>query len=70
MLDRLRAQQGITTLLISHDLSVVFTHATNVLCLARARTCFGAPRAVLTPDLLQELYRTPVGYHVHHGSES
>jgi zinc transport system ATP-binding protein len=60
-----------TTLLISHDLSVVYGHADNVLCLSQTRACFGAPKAVLTPELLQEVYRGPVGYHVHdHGPRS
>jgi len=27
--------------------------------------CIGPPKAVLTPDLLRELYGTPIGYHVH-----
>ncbi len=66
-LDRLREADRMTILLISHDLSVVYAHATNVLCLGRGRSCFGAPRAVLTPALLEELYHAPVGYHVHHG---
>jgi zinc transport system ATP-binding protein len=64
-LDRLRDERGLTILFISHDLSVVYHHATNVLCLSRGHACFGAPRNVLTPQLLQELYGAPVAYHVH-----
>jgi zinc transport system ATP-binding protein len=64
-LDRLRDEQGMTTLLISHDLSIVYGHATNVLCLTRPTACFGPPKSVLTPVLLEGLYGTPVGYHVH-----
>ena len=63
--ERLRAEQGLTLLFISHDLSVVFQYATNVLCLSRGNTCFGPPRHILTPQLLQELYGAPVGYHIH-----
>jgi zinc transport system ATP-binding protein len=64
-LERLRKERGLTILFISHDLSVVYQHATNVLCLSRGRSCFGVTKTVLTPDLLAELYGAPVAYHVH-----
>jgi len=63
--ERLRKDRGLTILFISHDLSVVYQHATNVLCLSRGHTCFGAPKTILTPELLAELYGAPVAYHVH-----
>jgi len=63
--ERLRKEHGLTILFISHDLSVVYQHATNVLCLSRGHTCFGAPKSILTPELLAELYGAPVAYHVH-----
>jgi zinc transport system ATP-binding protein len=63
--ERLRKERGLTILFISHDLSVVYQHATNVLCLSRGRTCFGAPKSILRPELLAELYGAPVAYHVH-----
>ena len=57
--------EGVAVLLISHDLSVVFRFATNVLCLTREHTCFGIPRQVLTPDILAQVYGEPVGLYVH-----
>jgi zinc transport system ATP-binding protein len=63
--ERLRKERGLTILFISHDLSVVYQHATNVLCLSRGHTCFGSPRSILTHELLAELYGAPVAYHVH-----
>jgi zinc transport system ATP-binding protein len=62
---RLQTEQGLTVLFISHELSVVYRYANNVLCLSRDRVCVGPPKAVLTPDLLHEIYGTPVDYHVH-----
>jgi zinc transport system ATP-binding protein len=62
---RLQQNQGLTTLFISHELSVVYQYADHVLCLSRARTCFGPPRTILTPDLLREIYGSEVSYHVH-----
>jgi zinc transport system ATP-binding protein len=63
--ERLRCEKGLTVLLISHDLSVVYRYASNVLCLSRGVACFGTPKTVLTPEMLEQLYGAPVGYHVH-----
>lgn len=62
---RLQQDQGLTVLFISHELSVVYRYARDVLCLARTRACIGPPRTILTPDLLHEMYGTAVDYHVH-----
>jgi zinc transport system ATP-binding protein len=62
---RLQTEQALTVLFISHELSVVYRYANNVLCLSRDRVCVGPPRTVLTPDLLHDMYGTPVDYHVH-----
>ena len=62
---RLARDHGLTVIFISHELTVVSRYATNVLCLSRARACLGPPRTILTPDLLHEMYATPVDYHVH-----
>ena len=67
LLHALQTQHGITILFISHELSVVFQYATNVLCLGRGAACFGPPRQILTPDLLREVYSSAVEYHVHDG---
>lgn len=65
LVHRLQVEQALTVLFISHELSVVYRYATDVLCLSRDRVCIGPPRTVLTPDLLHEMYGTPVDYHVH-----
>jgi zinc transport system ATP-binding protein len=66
---RLQRERQLTVLLVSHDLSVVYDFATEVLCLGRGRgqVCYGQPREILTPDLLRALYGTPVGLHLHDG---
>jgi zinc transport system ATP-binding protein len=66
LIHRLQEEQNLTVLFISHELTVVYRYATNVLCLGRKRVCLGPPRTILTPDLLTEIYGTPVDYHVHH----
>jgi ABC-type Mn2+/Zn2+ transport system ATPase subunit len=62
---RLQQEQGLTVLFISHELSVVYRYATDVLCLSRDRVCVGPPKTVLTPHLLHEMYGSPLDYHVH-----
>jgi len=65
LIHRLQLDQGLTVLFISHELSIVYRYASNVLCLSQARAYFGPPRTVLTPDVLHELYGTQVDYHIH-----
>ena len=59
---------GVTVLMISHELNIVYRFADNVLCLTRARAYFGPPRQVLTPELLEQIYGEPVAFHVHDDS--
>jgi zinc transport system ATP-binding protein len=56
---------AMTILLVSHDLSVVYRYADYVLCLGPQGASFGQPRAVLTPEMLYEVYGQPLGFHVH-----
>ncbi len=60
----LQRTAGMTVLLVSHDLSVVYRYADQVLCLGR-HISFGPPRVALTPETLSELYGAPVTFHVH-----
>jgi zinc transport system ATP-binding protein len=67
LIQRLQADRHLTVFLISHDLSVVYQHATNVLCLSGGGrpAYFGAPRTILTPETLHEVYGTAPAFHVH-----
>jgi zinc transport system ATP-binding protein len=65
LLHTLQAEKGITVILVSHDLSVVYRYANKVLCLSRRKPCLGAPREVLTPEMLKELYGAPPRYYQH-----
>ena len=70
LIKRLQREQTLTVLLISHELSLVYRYADTVLCLSRWRTCIGPPLEILTPERLQEVYGTPVTFHVHDGLRS
>lgn len=65
LLRMLQTRNGITVILVSHDLSVVYRYANKVLCLSRRRPCLGAPREILTPEMLEELYGAPPRYYQH-----
>jgi zinc transport system ATP-binding protein len=65
MIHRIQEARGLTLLLISHELSVVYRYADNVLCLSRERPCFGPPADVLTPAAIEQLYGAPLRFHRH-----
>jgi zinc transport system ATP-binding protein len=65
LVHELQCQRGITTILVSHDLSVVYRYANLVLCLSKGKTCMGTPKEILTPQLLEELYGAPLKYYRH-----
>jgi ABC-type Mn2+/Zn2+ transport system ATPase subunit len=65
MLQRLQREERLTLLLISHELSVVYRHATEVLCLSRGRAYLGPPLEILTPDRLHEVYGATAKFHFH-----
>lgn len=68
LLDRLHRELGMTVILISHDLNVVYRYAHNVLCLNKKQICYGPSKEVLTPKALQELYGSNIKLHQHeHG---
>jgi zinc transport system ATP-binding protein len=65
MLHSLQQDDGMTVILVSHDLSVVYRYAGMVLCLGKGTPCMGPPREVLTPEMLENLYAAPPRFHRH-----
>jgi len=64
LVGRLRQERSLTVILVSDDLSIVYQSANQVLCLSK-EPCSGAPREVLTPELLESLYSAPPQYYRH-----
>lgn len=64
LLHRLQTERGTTILLISHDLSVVYRYAQNVLCLNKSVVCQGPPVEALNPEALSVLFGDS-GYYRH-----
>jgi zinc transport system ATP-binding protein len=65
LLQSLQKTRGMTVLLVSHDLTVVYRNANMVLCLSKGKTCMGPPTEVLTPAMLQDLYGSAPQYYQH-----
>lgn len=70
LIHHLAHESGLTVFLISHDLDVVYRHATQVVCINRQMVCHGVPHEVLTGDVLGKLYGKYVGAYEHnHGTK-
>jgi ABC-type Mn2+/Zn2+ transport system ATPase subunit len=55
----------LTIILVTHDLSVVWEHADNVLCINKKGLCYGEPKGALTTENLRRLYGVGVKYYHH-----
>ncbi len=68
LIHELQEKYGITIILVSHDLAVVYKYATKVLCLNKTGLCFGPPESTLTPEIFKKLYGEEHKYvhHMHH----
>lgn len=66
--ERLQREEHLTLIFISHELSLVYRMASEVLCLGRRGvSCFGPPRHILTPETLELTYGTAVDHYLHDG---
>lgn len=64
-LRHIRDQKGITILMISHELNIVYEHADQVICLNKKMICQGPPQHVLSADVLKSLYGEHLGVYRH-----
>jgi len=65
LLHKFWKEMNLTILLVTHDLSIVWEHANNVLCLNKKMLCYGMPRKILTPKNLKQLYGTGIKFYEH-----
>ena len=64
-LERLKETRNLTILFVTHELSVVYRLADRVLCLNKRMLCSGAPKEMLTPEALSNLYANLVKFYQH-----
>lgn len=66
---RLRDAHGLTVIMVSHELSVIYNYATQVLCLNIHGICFGEPEKVLSPETLGQVYGEHKYFHHYYHKE-
>lgn len=66
LLHKLQNERGMTILIISHDLNIVYRYADKVLCLNKKGLCFGEPKQALTSEQIERLYGESAFYHHKH----
>lgn len=66
LIQDLKKKRELTVFLVSHDVDVVYKHATSVICLNQKLVCMGAPSEALTPETMNALYsKDHASYHHH-----
>ncbi|TSC52017.1 MAG: zinc transport system ATP-binding protein [Parcubacteria group bacterium LiPW_41] len=66
LLHHLQDTTGLSLILVSHDLQVVYKYANNVLCLNGKQVCYGEPKEALDHKTLSELFGDHTVFHHHH----
>lgn len=65
LLEKLQKEKHLTIFLVSHDLSIVYSFATKVLCLNKEMVCTGTPQEALTPENLSQMYGWETKFYAH-----
>ena len=65
LLNKIDKERGLSMVLVSHDLNVVYKMADSVLCLNKKAVCFGAPEQAISPENLKRLYGEEVKFYHH-----
>lgn len=56
LLSKLKVENNLTIVMISHDLDIVHKYSSHVLCLSHSHSNFGIPQEVMTKKNLEKLY--------------
>ncbi|MCL4539834.1 MAG: ATP-binding cassette domain-containing protein, partial [Bacteroidetes bacterium] len=66
LLKEIWQKHNLTLFNVTHDLSIVYAYSTHVLCLSRlGHRCYGVPKVVLTPDVLNDIYGSEIKLYTH-----
>lgn len=69
ILENLRQKRGLTILFVSHDISLVYKYASQVICLNHRLLCHGIPSQALSKEIIEELYAKKTVPYEHHEHE-
>ena len=62
LLDRLKVEQGLSVIFVSHDVNVLARFADEIICINRAMHLHGKPSEVLGSEMLKEAYRSELDF--------
>ena len=65
LLEKLEKEKNLTILFVTHELSIVYKLADEVLCLNKKMLCYGLPKEILTPERIGQLYSGEVKFYEH-----
>lgn len=65
----LNRNEGITIVLVDHDLDVVYRYADQVICLNRSVLCQGIPHQVLNAEVIEQVFGAMTSSFLHHRTE-
>ena len=65
LVKRLNREKGLTVIMISHDLNIVYRFADNVICMNRKLICTGKPQEALTDEVIKSMYGEMMGAYIH-----
>ncbi|MGB8467548.1 MAG: metal ABC transporter ATP-binding protein [Candidatus Babeliales bacterium] len=68
LLHRLWKERNLTIIMVTHNVSIIWKHATQVLCLNKHVIHSGPPDTTLTPEILKKVYNMDVAFYEHHHS--
>lgn len=66
LIGHVNREHGMTVMMISHEINMVYNLADQLICLNRDLVCNGSPQEALTKDVLDKLYGKDSGLRHHH----
>lgn len=69
LMEKLVEDQEITALIASHELDVVYSYASQVICVNKVMMCSGPPSTVLNQETFEKLYGRNLKFYGHHGHQ-
>lgn len=66
LINKLKEDEDLTIIFISHELEVVNRYADSVLCLNREKICFGPPQKAINKEALEKMYGEDTHIYHHH----